>query len=285
MNFIDKVLDYVKRLVERTNYWWNIAGVFGVPILVALLANQVIAIVWSILLIFLFILPFLGKKAQKLCYSIRSFRIPDNSIPGSNQNLTLTGIAIWNAGTRRIEKQTSQRDKPEGELIIKIEECEIEGEPVVLDRIASRELKCEVKDKSQLILDFVDYLDPNEGVSLQIIHTGCVNSKIEFKSLFAKEVVLKEEPYSKSRTSISNLQRVRTAFAGAIIATLVSVLLFVSINWQVQNQSLPWKRVLGTILYTFFGNFSLGLWLAESLIFGRKEKIPANFEHFHNQSS
>ncbi|MFK0732935.1 MAG: hypothetical protein ACIWVG_17585 [Gloeotrichia echinulata HAB0833] len=210
-----------------------IAGVLSLPPV----NNPLVYFVYFILVVLL-VVQFLAKETKKIRYSIRSFSIQyhdDLEIKKKDgqpiDKLTLTGIAIWNAGTKKF----TGNDINNNPLIIELVNTE---EIIAVDVLDSprkdQPKKDNTKKPSELLISF-DYLDPNEGASIQIIHTGNTKSKISLLGDNAGDNLngfdIKEVDYSQSRASLSFDQTRNIALVSASVATLISLILVFRLYW------------------------------------------------------
>lgn len=288
-NNLLKYRNLLRNFVDAINPVLALAGLLGLPLFAPL--NT-----WFVYLFFGFLLlPLLARETKKIRYSIRSFRIQyhdDLEIKKKNNDnhidkLTLTGIAIWNAGSQRF----TGNDIKNNPLIIKLTNGEEIIAVDVLDSPNNNPPKIDnTKEPSELLISF-DNLAPNQGASIQIIHTGNTNSTIDVvdnngnKNL--KEFDIEKVNYSQSRASLSFNQTFKIALGSAIFATLVSFLLVYRLywDWEQAGNFLYWLRIIGFCSYTFCGNFACILWVAEFLLNTRIARIPEQFHNFHNQAS
>ncbi|MBA3922441.1 MAG: hypothetical protein H0X31_12380 [Nostocaceae cyanobacterium] len=112
--FIDDLLARIKGLVNKTDYWWAITGIMSTLILWKQL-NPKIKLILILFLIVLLLSATYAKDPKRLCYTQRSvgITIKDLQINGkSYKELTLTQIAIWNAGSKKIDGDKIDATKP-----------------------------------------------------------------------------------------------------------------------------------------------------------------------------
>ncbi|MCM0592201.1 MAG: hypothetical protein KA716_19160 [Gloeotrichia echinulata DEX184] len=253
--------------------------------------------------VLLVIVQFAARPTKKIRYSFRSFsikyhdaleikkKIDDKSIA----QLTLTGIAIWNAGTEKF----TDNDINNNPLIIELANREeiiavdVLDQPKKNNSTINRFNYDDKKEASKVHISF-NNLAPNEGASIQIIHTGDTNSTINVVDSNGENNLngfdIKKVNYSQSRASLSFNQRskiAKIALGSAFFATLVSFLLVYRLywDWEQAGNWLYWVRIIGFSLYTFFGNLTFILFSAEWFVYGRRERIPKEFDNFHNQAS
>jgi hypothetical protein len=230
-------------------------------------------------------LALISIKVKRLSYSVRSFRIvnpneidlPNLKITYDHQDikqLTLTGIAIWNSGNETIRYQSDVD-------VIKI--CFNDGEKIlnidVLDKPTS-ELKCLKNCETEVLIEF-NFLKPNQGATIQIVHTGNLHHSLKFDiQLINGE--FRKISYSKSREDTPIYQ---TALSSAIIATFVNIALVFSLYYKIPGLAKVWYSVLAFIaLSTMLYNFTL-VWVAELFLYKLIARIPKKFKKFHNQAT
>jgi len=280
-------------IVQTINPVLAIAGLLSLP----LVNNPLWSLIYVILVV-LFVVQFLLRETKKIRYSIRSFSIQYHDaleIKKDGQlidKLTITGIAIWNAGTQKF----TDNDINNNPLIIELANREeiiavdVLDQPKKNNPTINRFNYDDKKEASKVHISF-NYLAPNEGASIQIIHTGDTNSTINVVDSNGENNLngfdIKKVNYSQSRASLSFNQTSKIALGSAIFATLVSFLLVwrLYLDWEQAGNLSYWLRIIGFSLYTFFGNLAFILFSAEWFVYGRRERIPKEFENFHNQAS
>jgi hypothetical protein len=231
------------------------------------------------------VLGIFEKRTKMLCYSIRSFSIIEDNIgkiapvkilydTQDVQRLTLTRVAIWNAGIQTIDV----KDIPsQNQLRISLRN----GEILQLDVMDKQKLGNNFKYKLpkytgniEAIIKF-EYLGKKEGATIQIIHTG-IHKDIQVLGEL-KDGDLHKVSYTKSR---QNRSIYLTNLASALVAICVNFFLFLFISFKIPNIINNLYTVAFIILFTIFFNFIFGF-LAEWIVYAR---IPTQFKKFHEQS-
>lgn len=222
---------------------------------------------------------------KRISYSTRSFRVVnlidrDDLLEIYYENekiegLTLTGIAIWNCGNQPINHQYD----------IDIEGLKIElksqGKILklnVLDKQANG-FDCKKNGESEVTIHF-SLLNPNQGGSVQILHTGELDENlIELNGTIGGGSI-NRVPYSRSRANAPINQTALTSSSVAAVANFFLFLVFYSQYIIVPDTSYTFAFM---ILFTVLLNF-IFMWLLDLFLDLRRAKIPKQFKRFHDQS-
>lgn len=151
---------------------------------------NLIFLVLAILSIVVSIYLYFKSKRRKIpIYLIKTFNlIKDrvNNIPEVKiiykenpiQNLSITKIAFWNKGNEVINKtDIASRDPIR---IVVDEEYEILNANIIFNKNEANNFSIIIMpDKKSVLIDF-DYLFTNEGISIEIYHTGVSGKDIKF---------------------------------------------------------------------------------------------------------
>ena len=136
---------------------------------------------------------FKGWKRKRPTYVIRSnnlFSGLEHTIPDVQVNfpgyglpinaLTVTNIALWNAGTETINTQDIVKDNP---LSLYAKSGVVILSASVIERtLPFNKLECGLinSERTRVTITF-DYLDHNDGALIQIFHTGMGNDDIQLE--------------------------------------------------------------------------------------------------------
>ncbi len=271
---IDDFSGTIKDFVERTDYWWVLVS----AILTIVFWDKLDSRVRIILIAFLIIsfgLVIYAKDPRRLCYTQRNIgiAIKELQINGKKYDkLTLTQIAIWNAGSKKIDGHKIDDNKP---LKIKILSPYEIIDLDVLDRTEKTKFGYVDQTPTEAKIKF-SCLKPNEGGSIQVIHTGKLND--ESIQLVGEIQGFKIEfvPYSQSR---SNIPIYAIAFTSGLLASISSLIVSIRLNTGIYLGLTSFKFMA----FSFLANITLMLCLAELIIYGRISRIPQEFKNFHNQ--
>ena len=154
--------------------------------------GNVIGIVGIVLTVIGLYLSFKGWKRKRPIYVIRSnnifsgleHTIPDVEVkfPGYGsplKALTVTKVALWNAGTETINRQDVVKDNP---LSLRAKSGVVILSVSVLERtMVFNKLECGLnRERTEATITF-DFLDHNDGALIQIFHSGTGNDDIELE--------------------------------------------------------------------------------------------------------
>ncbi|WDO14531.1 hypothetical protein MH928_07495 [Flavobacterium sp. WW92] len=132
-----------------------------------------------------FVFYFKAKNIKKVNYFIHSFNLINEDISSLEgleviykgkkfKNLTISKIAIWNSGNITIDKSDIvELDKLKISSVENVEIFDVE----ILSQVESTNNF--IIDKNENFIEIVfDYIDPNQGCSIKIYHTGEGSSDI-----------------------------------------------------------------------------------------------------------
>mgnify|MGYP001130975202 CR=1 FL=1 len=130
-----------------------------------------------------------GKKVKLPYYAVRSINIVRDSgswidslkIHYSGQlieNLTVTKIAFWNAGRDTIDSRDIASAEP---LTVRVKEgYKILDAKILHEKNKANKFSITTSTDQSYVTPLFDYVDKDEGVVIQLIHTGKSGKDIEF---------------------------------------------------------------------------------------------------------
>jgi multisubunit Na+/H+ antiporter MnhG subunit len=134
------------------------------------------------------------------------------------QNLTVTKILFWNEGSETIDKQDLTNADPlritvdDGYIILDYRIISCNNEASKFNCVLS-------EDKSSLLIEF-DYIDRNQGLVVQVVHTGINQSDIWVTGVI-KGAVLKYKKIQPEEATPQFISRfVRPIYRRAVLAFL-----------------------------------------------------------------
>lgn len=176
----------------ETNPWWGFIGcIFAVVALIGM-----------------FVLYIKGKKIKLPYYIIRSInivkdyasRIESLELLYSGQkieNLTITKIAFWNGGRDTIDKSDIAPADP---LAIRIKgDAKILDTRIIFEKNPANKFSIILSTDQTYVTSNFDFIDKDEGVVIELIHTGKSNKDIEFTGTIKGAGNIMERFYPHSR--------------------------------------------------------------------------------------
>lgn len=221
-----------------------------------------------------------GKKAKRPCYAMRSINLVRDLVgkvealemfySGQRiENLTVTKIAFWNGGRETIYRQDIASAEP---LIIQAKEgCKILDAKIIYEKNPANQFSINICGSQSTVELQFDYLDKDEGVIIQVIHTGKSSKDIEITGIIkgAGRPVYKHVPtLSLPLPGFSQLSVKKRRYLVATIAFILP--LTVAIDLFVSPISLS-QLVLSIIIVATY--WSLGFYLL-------KRRLPKGFDIF-----
>lgn len=147
--------------------------------------SLIVAIIGIILTIIFY---FKSKKVKSPCYAIRSNNIIKDFVSKFEalemryagqviKNLTVSKIAFWNTGGETIDKDDIIRADP---IVISIKNDFkiLDFKIIAMDNKTNNFQLARNEDQSNVNINF-DYIDKNDGIVIQLIHTGYSNNDID----------------------------------------------------------------------------------------------------------
>lgn len=152
---------------------------------------EIIGFIITIFAIFLTIyFYYKSKKSKKPFYAILNFNLVTNLVSkfeslqicyGSDDivNLSACKIAFWNEGNDTIDKNDVAPSDP---IIFKLDpDCKILDAKILYEKNPVNRFSIDISpDKTSIQVSF-DYIDQNEGVIIQLLHTGVNATNIKFQ--------------------------------------------------------------------------------------------------------
>ncbi len=163
------------------------------------ISNLLFFVIGVIITILLF---FIGSRERKPTYAIKSFNIVEsfsNIVKSMKmlyedeqiENLTVTKIAILNRGRKSIRREDVSTSEPiqihisEGYKILDAKFISI------IEKANQFNIRL-TKDRSHFIVDF-EYMDKDQGVVIQMFHTGLSDEDIEISGKFKEAKPFKRQ--------------------------------------------------------------------------------------------
>lgn len=254
------------QLVEwlGTNPWWGFVS-FIIGVLAVLVA---------------IILSFKSKRVKLPCYAVRSRNIVKDLVSKFDaletlysgqtiENLTVTKILFWNAG-----RDTIHRGDIAVPLTVHVSESyKILDAKILSSKEPANKFSIDTSaDQSSSILN-LDYVDKDEGVVIQLIHTGRSGKDIEFdgKIKGAGELIKKTVP--QSDRSQFRYQPNPSLRQTKILSYIMAALLLLVAFSAIVTAFMTGEFILSGFLAATYGG--LGFWI---IILQRR--IPKGFDDF-----
>ncbi|MCJ7497383.1 MAG: hypothetical protein MUO78_04530 [candidate division Zixibacteria bacterium] len=226
-----------------------------------------------------------GRKIKLPRYAVRSINIVKNLVSGIEsleilycgqqiENLTVSRIAFWNAGSDTIDGEDISAIEP---LTFHVKEGYkiLDQKIIYQSRPANQFSVNRAKDRSYVLLDF-DYIDKKQGTIIQLFHTGRSSEDIECRGSIKgagkpirKFVSVFEEVDSSARESVA-LTR------SSAVMGFIMILVFVVIPMLLFLKSKPLsERIIACGIILIF------VWLSLFLPFRRT--APKEFDIFEEE--
>jgi hypothetical protein len=231
-----------------------------------------LSIVFGLLAIYLY---FIGKKQRKPTYIVRTIRLVssklkdiDNikiSYAGANiENLSISKIALWNAGKETIN---SADIPPTSPIKLEIEpKYEFLGANILYQKKVSNNFKLEMSSDKKSVLIKFDYFDYEEGVVLQVFHTGNESNDIKLTGDIKASKGLSKKTYGRtfligSLTKIS-YRRSRSIYRHSIYMCSIIMAIFAVFEYNIRDinyiphinkNTLIFILVIYSIIFLLFG--------------------------------
>lgn len=165
------------------------------------------------------------------------------------ENLYVSRIAIWNSGNRVLKESDFVKDNL---LEISLEDsCNILESNIIMNTEKTNAFKLSRTNNRKIIVNF-DYAEKNDGIVIQMIHTGEKNDiNLSCKIIGGQPI----KKYSKEKNDLHNSRKKRGIISriifsklytllGCILYSLLSVFMIVLGIWQINNpQSINQKTV------------------------------------------
>ncbi len=259
-------LDYVAQI--GTNPWLTVLGF-------------IVAIIGIALTIIFY---FKSKRVKSPCYAIKSYNIIKDFVSKFEalemryggqiiKNLTVSKIVFWNAGSETIDKEDIVKADP---ITINIKDgYKILDQKIIATNNETNNFSLSGSiDQSNVNINF-EYIDKNDGIVVQLIHTGNFDKDIKVQGRIKGAGNLK---YIDLKIIPSRLQAFE-GLIGAIALILPFSLIFILIHY-ILSSILPLNfrfhiELFGTIL---IGTFIIVK--GERYMTKRFSKLPKGLELF-----
>lgn len=180
---------------------------------------------------------FAGRRKKELAYTTNSYKIiqkgnsliPELEISYKNRNiedLTITKYAIWNSGNEVIDSSDIVESK-KLMIILKGENESILNPKIIAESDETNNFRIDLLQDNTAVINF-DYIDPKEGVVIQIAHTGSNDSlQVECKIKGGKIIRNTSKKINK-RISRRNFRTINTILMGisVILMTFLCISTF-----------------------------------------------------------
>jgi hypothetical protein len=224
---------------------------------------------------------------KKLTYQVRSFGLVFggvNKLPGmelryhghgpSVENLTVSRIAIWNAGTGDVKKGDIMGS---GILRIDVErKYVILAAEVVQQKNADNNFEVSTAQDLKAANICFDFVRPGEGVVLQIVHTGAGSKDLAVDGTLADVRISRSRAKAVDQGASVNMTFfvIACLSLGAVLGGVIVFLLFVGSPPNPELMRLPWPTRTAVVL-------GVGaLMLGEVYLIRRLGKAPRGLEKF-----
>ncbi|WYL96655.1 MAG: hypothetical protein HEQ35_25160 [Gloeotrichia echinulata IR180] len=224
------------------------------------------------------------NRTKKLSYSFRSFSLIDVTDPlpllkihydnEEIKRLTITRLLVWNSGNDTIEfaerdfLKVLLNDQNPSQNFLRSDVIQQPNNYEIKTICKFSEVEINVKNL---------YLNSNEGVIIQITHTGELHENIDIKCKIKGIKKPDKISYSKSRENTPIEVR---GMVSAIVAMLVNFLIFLAINIKIVKSD----DLIFIMVFTIWSNLTL-IVLVELFVYRLiLPTIPKEFQKFQEQS-
>lgn len=227
-----------------------------------------------------------SNKKQRISTSFSSFEIIKQgkntiqqlslSFAGKEiHDLTITKFAIWNSGNKVI---SGADIVPSQKLRVVAEDSsEILEAQIVTESDEANGFKICDMTNNQVCFDF-DYIDSHEGIVVQVLHTGSVNSlKVDCKIKGGKPVKYLDSAVKNTKKSPRIRNAMKKIMAVLVAIEAVLVLFLVVTTTLVEKGVLPKSVLSSSIIMPNSGVLlMILLWLSAAIMLYMTTKIVRN---------
>lgn len=225
-----------------------------------------------------------GKKVKLPCYAVRTVNIVRDLVSKFEslemrysgqpiRNLSVTKIAFWNAGRDTVD---AQNIAPADPLRVRVKKgCKIFDAKIVYAKNLANQFSTTISDdQSYTTLQF-DYVDKDEGVVIQLIHTGRSNDDIKVRGSIkgAGKPTYRYVPSSSTK----RFRRVKAIGFFSVALMLIGLLLYLAGRPPTEQERVVFFRIMLPVSSLLIIGYSM---LGFRVL---KRRLPEGFDVFEEE--